>query len=179
VLVVAAVVLVVEVVEVLVVEVLDVEVVVTVVELVEVEVEVVVVEVGVQSGSPGCIVQVQPPALQLSMTDLLHALRAIPDKPAHPASISAVQFFLPHEGGAAVATEETKTPAPSATAANVTTTLLPIVLMVIFGSPLWPFLPLVSAVSAHDHDPPIPPDPVGSRDFFASGGFWAGAPPST
>jgi hypothetical protein len=121
---------------VLVVEVLDVEVVVTVVELVEVEV---VVEVGVQSGSPGCIVQVQPPALQLSMTDLLHALRAIPDKPAHPASISSVQFFLPHAGGAAVATEETKTPAPSATAANVTTTLLPIVLMVIFGSPLWPF----------------------------------------
>jgi hypothetical protein len=56
-------------------------------------------------------------------------LRALPDKPAHPAAISSEQDLLLHAGGAAVATEETKTPAPSATAANVTTALLVIVIV--------------------------------------------------
>src|SRR5262245_64318219 len=74
----------------------------------------VVVVVGVQSGSPGSPVQVQVPVLHCAMTDLRHMLRALPDKPAHPAAISSEQDLLLHAGGAAVATEETKTPAPSA-----------------------------------------------------------------
>jgi hypothetical protein len=89
----------------------------------------VVVVVGVQSGSPGSPVQVQVPVLHCAMTDLRHMLRALPDKPTHPAAISSEQDLLLHAGGAAVATEETKTPTPSATAANVTTTLLVIVIV--------------------------------------------------
>src|SRR5262245_28026108 len=91
-------------------------------------VEVVVVVVGVQSGSPGSPVQVQVPVLHCAMTDLRHMLRALPDKPAHPAATSSEQDLLLHAGGAAVATGETKRPAPSATAANVTTALLVIVI---------------------------------------------------
>jgi hypothetical protein len=113
---------------------LVVEVVGLVVEVVGLVVEVVVV-VGVQSGNPDSPVQVQVPVLHCAMTDLRHSLRALPDKPTQPAAISSEQFFLPHGGGSAVATEETKTPAPSATAANVTTTLRPIVLIVIIWSP--------------------------------------------
>src|SRR4029450_7933562 len=64
--------------------------------------------------------------LQLRRTALLHALRAMPFKPTQPAAISSEQTFLLH-GPVAVATEETKTLAPSATAANVTTALLVIV----------------------------------------------------
>jgi len=108
-----------------------VEVVVVTVELVEVEV--VVVVGGVQVGSPGCIVQVQVPALHWSRTADLQALRAAPDKPAHPAAISSEHAFEPQIAGAALA-PETKTPAPSATAANVTTAL-----RVIVEPPLWPF----------------------------------------
>jgi hypothetical protein len=94
-----------------------------------VTVELVVVEVvvaGVQSGSPGCIVQVHVPALHWSRIDDLQALRAAPDKPGHPAAISSEHAFEPQIGGAALA-PETKTPAPSATAANVTTALRVIV----------------------------------------------------
>jgi hypothetical protein len=68
------------------------------------------------------------------MTDLLHVLAAMPVKPAHRAAISSEQDLLPHAGAAAVAREETKTPTPSATAANVTTAL-----RVIVEPPLWPF----------------------------------------
>jgi hypothetical protein len=97
--------------------------------VVEVDVEVVVVEVvvvvGPHAGSVGSV-QEQSVVLQLRRTALLHALRAMPFKPAHPAAISSEQTFLLH-GPVAVATEETKTPAPSATAANVTTALLVIV----------------------------------------------------
>jgi hypothetical protein len=82
--------------------------------------------VGVQSGSPGCIVQVQVPAVHWSRIAALQALRAAPDKPAHPAAISSAHCFEPQSGGAALA-PETKTPAPSATAANVTTALRVIV----------------------------------------------------
>ena len=105
--------------------------------VVVVVVVVVVVEVvgvvGVQVGSPGCIVQVQVPALHWSRIDDLQALRAAPDKPAHPAAISSEHAFEPQLAGAALA-PETKTPAPSATAANVTTAL-----RVIVEPPLWPF----------------------------------------
>ena len=94
-----------------------------VVELVVVEV---VVVAGVQSGSPGCIVQVQVPALHWSRIDALQALRAAPDKPAHPAAISSAHAFEPQIEGAALA-PETKTPAPSATANNVTAAFLVIV----------------------------------------------------
>jgi hypothetical protein len=119
--------------------------VVLVVELVVVEVEVVVVVAAAQcaasvlhTGVP--VVQLQLPALQSSSTQVLQFLRAIPVKAPHTEETSSAQFLLPHAGGAAVATEETKTPAPSATAANVATTVLPILfLIVIVGPPLWPF----------------------------------------
>src|SRR5262249_38489394 len=88
-------------------------------------VEVVVVVTG-HSGSPGCIVQVQVPALHWSTIDALQALRAAPDKPAHPAVISSAHCFEPQSGGAGLA-PETKTPPASATAANVTPALRVIV----------------------------------------------------
>jgi len=98
--------------------------------VVVVVVVVVVVEVvgvvGVQVGSPGCIVQVQVPALHWSRIDDLQALRAAPDKPAHPAAISSEHAFEPQLAGAALA-PETKTPAASATANNVTAAFLVIV----------------------------------------------------
>jgi hypothetical protein len=105
--------------------VLVVEVVVLVVELVEVEVEVVVVATG-HGGSPGSPVQVHIPALHWLITFLEHWLAAMPEKAPHAELISSEQFFLPHAGGAALA-PETKTPAVSATAANVTTAFLVIV----------------------------------------------------
>jgi hypothetical protein len=103
-------------------------VVVLVVELVVVEVVVVVTG---QLGSPGCPVQVQSPALHWARRFLVHVLAAIPVNAPHAALISSAQDFLLHAGGgAAVATEETKTPAPrSATAANVTTTFLVLVIV--------------------------------------------------
>jgi hypothetical protein len=79
-----------------------------------------------QLGSPGCPVQVHIPALHWSRIDDLQALRAAPDKPGHPAAISSEHAFAPQIGDAALA-PETKTPAPSATAANVTTALRVIV----------------------------------------------------
>jgi hypothetical protein len=79
-----------------------------------------------QLGSPGCIVQVQVPALHCSRSNDLQALRAAPDKPGHPAAISSEHAFEPQIGAAALA-PETKTPTPSATAANETTALLIIV----------------------------------------------------
>jgi hypothetical protein len=84
-----------------------------------------------QLGSPGCIVQVQVPALHCSRSNDLQALRAAPDKPGHPAAISSEHAFEPQIGAAALA-PETKTPTPSATAANVTTALRVIV------EPPWP-----------------------------------------
>jgi len=56
----------------------------------------------------------------------LQALKSAPDKPAHPAAISSAHCFEPQSGAAALA-PETKTPAPSATAANVTPALRVIV----------------------------------------------------
>jgi hypothetical protein len=56
-------------------------------------------------------------------------LRAMPDKPGHPAAISAEHCFEPHIGGAALA-RETKTPAVSATIANMTPALLPVLVIV-------------------------------------------------
>src|SRR5262245_32762808 len=111
----------------------------------------VAVVVGVQSGSPGSPVQVQVPVLHCAMADLRHMLRALPDKPAHPAAISSEQDLLLHAGGAAVVTEETKTPAPSATAANVTPTLLVIVIV----EP-----PARHQFGALSRDRPDPADPV-------------------
>src|SRR5262249_24454141 len=102
-------------------------VVVLVVELVVVELVVVVVTG--QLGSPGCIVQVQVPALHWSRMDDWQALRpwgAAPDNPGHPAATSSEPACEPQIGDAALA-PETKTPAPSATAANVTPALRVIV----------------------------------------------------
>jgi hypothetical protein len=101
-----------------------------------VELVVVVVVVTGHSASPGSPVQVQSPSLHWWITFLEHWLAAMPEKAPHAELISSEQFFLPHAGGAAVATEETKTPAPSATAANVTTRLLPIFLIVIVEPPI-------------------------------------------
>jgi hypothetical protein len=90
---------------------------------------VVVVVIGVHIGTVGSVQeQIGGTILHWAITDLLHALRSVPDKPAHPASISSAQVFLVHTF-CALATEGTKTPAPSATAANVTTALLIIVLV--------------------------------------------------
>src|SRR5262249_3252438 len=105
---------------------------VVVVLVVDVVVELVEVVVTGQLGSPGCPVQVHIPALHWSRIDDLQALRAAPDKPAHPAAISSAHAFEPQIEGAALA-PETKTPAPSATAAIVTPALLVIV------APRWPF----------------------------------------
>jgi hypothetical protein len=78
-----------------------------------------------QLGSPGCPVQVQSPALHWARRFLVHVLAAMPVKAPHAELIWLAQVFLLHVGGdAAVAKEETKTPAPSATAANVTPALL-------------------------------------------------------
>ncbi|HKB40978.1 MAG TPA: hypothetical protein VKD72_31410 [Gemmataceae bacterium] len=98
-------------------------------------VELVVVVVGVHTGSPGCPVQVQVPTLHWSRIDDLQALRAMLDKPAHPAVISAEHCFEPQIDGAAFA-PETKTPAAkSTTAANVTATFLVIVIVEFPGGP--------------------------------------------
>jgi hypothetical protein len=113
------------VVEVVVVELVVVLLVGVVVEVVLVVVELLVVVVGPHAGSVGSV-QEQSVLLQLKRTALVHALRSMPFKPAHPAAISSEQSFLLH-GPVAVATEETKTPAASATAANATTALLVIV----------------------------------------------------
>jgi hypothetical protein len=102
--------------------VVELEPVVLVVELVVVVVVLlVVVVVGPHAGSAGSVQeQIGGMILHWAITALLHVLRAMPDKPAHPASISSAQAFLVHTF-CALATEGTKTPAPSATAANVTT----------------------------------------------------------
>jgi hypothetical protein len=113
------------VVEVVVVELVVVLLVGVVVEVVLVVVELLVLVVGPHAGSVGSV-QEQSVLLQLKRTALVHALRSMPFKPAHPAAISSEQSFLLH-GPVAVATEETKTPAASATAANVTTALRVIV----------------------------------------------------
>jgi hypothetical protein len=90
--------------------------------------DVVVVVVTGQLGSPGCPVQVQSPALHWARRFLVHVLAAMPVKAPHAELTSSAQDFLLHAcGGAPVAKEETKTPAPSATAANVTPALLVIV----------------------------------------------------
>jgi hypothetical protein len=95
--------------------------VVVVVEELVVVLVVVVVVVGVHIGSVGSVQeQIGGMILHWAITALVHVLRAMPDKPAHPASISSAQAFLVHTF-CALATEGTKTPAPSATAANVTT----------------------------------------------------------
>src|SRR4030095_6365846 len=87
----------------------------------ELVVELVVVVVGVHIGSVGSVQeQIGGMILHWAITALLHVLRAMPDKPAHPAATSSAQAFLVHTF-CALATEGTKTPAPSATAANVTT----------------------------------------------------------
>src|SRR5262249_13568105 len=94
--------------------------------VVDVGVELVVVVVTGQSGSDGCPVQVHCSASHWARMDDLQALRAAPDKPAHPAETSSEHAFEPQIEGAALA-PETKTPAPSATAANVTPALRVIV----------------------------------------------------
>jgi len=88
---------------------------------------VVVVEVvvGPHAGSAGFVQEqnVSPLMLHCSRTDCLQALKSAPDKAPHAAVISSAHCFEPQSGGAALA-PETKTPAASATAANVTTARL-------------------------------------------------------
>jgi hypothetical protein len=125
--VVATVVLVVELVLVLVVEL----VVVLVVELVVVTTVVLVVELVVvvtlqipsHAGSVGSPVQVQLASLHCSTIHFLQALNASPVKAPHAELISSPHCLLPQIGGAAPA-RETKTPAASATVANMTAALL-------------------------------------------------------
>jgi hypothetical protein len=76
------------------------------------------VVVGPHAGSVGSV-QEQSVVLQFLISDFLHARKSAPVKPAHAAAISSEQTFGLHDR-VAVATEGTKTPAPSATAANVT-----------------------------------------------------------
>jgi hypothetical protein len=109
---------------VLVVVVVDVAVVVVVVEVVGVVVEVVVVFVP-HAGSDGSVQEQSGFVMQFETTDFLHALRSLPDKPAHAAAISSAQVLFVHFPAALPS--ETKTPAASATAANATTALLVIV----------------------------------------------------
>ena len=93
------------------------------------------VVVGPHAGSVGSVQEqnVSPLILHWSRTNFLQALKSAPDKPAHPAAISSTHCFEPQSGAAALG-PETKTPAPSATAVNVTTAL-----RVIVEPPLWPF----------------------------------------
>jgi hypothetical protein len=111
-----------------------------VVVVVDVVVVVVVLQTGPASsaheGSVGSPVQVQLGVLHSLFTHFLQAERAPPDKPAHATADSSAHALLPQIGGAALALE-TKTPAASATLANMTTALLAV--LVIVEAPLWPF----------------------------------------
>src|SRR4030095_6937912 len=93
----------------------------------ELVVELVVVVVGVHIGSVGSVQeQIGGMILHWSITALLHVLRAVPDKPAHPAAISSEHAFLVHTFCAGAA-EGTKPPPRRPPAANVTTALRVIV----------------------------------------------------
>ena len=83
------------------------------------------VVVGVHAGSVGSVQEqnVSPLVLHCSRTNLLQALKSAPDKLPHAAVISSAHCLEPQSGGAASA-PETKTPAATATAANVTTARL-------------------------------------------------------
>jgi hypothetical protein len=134
--VVVVVLVVVEVVVVVVVEVVVVVVVVVlvVVEVVVVVVVVVVVEVGMHGGSAVFVQEqnVSPLTLHCSRTDFLQALKSAPDKPPQNMATSSEHCFEPQSGGAAFALE-TKTPAASATVANMTAA--PRAILVIVGPP--------------------------------------------
>jgi hypothetical protein len=108
---------------------------VVVVLLVVVVVVVVVVGGGTHGGSAGFVQEqnVSPLILHCWTTALLQSLKAAPDKLPHAAVISSAHCFEPQSAGAAFA-PETKTPAPSTTAANVTTAPL---IIVIVKPPLW------------------------------------------
>jgi hypothetical protein len=106
-----------------------------VVVVVEVDVEVVVVVllvlvVGPHAGSAGFVQEqnVSPLILHCSTTDFLHARNSSPTKAPHAELTSSAHCFEPQSGGAALA-PETKTPAASTTAANVTTAPLIIVIV--------------------------------------------------
>jgi hypothetical protein len=89
---------------------------------------VVVVGGGTHGGSAGFVQEqnVSPLILHCSMTDFLQSLKAAPVKAPHAELTSSAHCFEPQSGGAAPA-PETKTPAASATANNVTTAFLVIV----------------------------------------------------
>src|SRR5262245_10719643 len=99
-------------------------------------VEVVVVMVGPHGGSAGFVQEqnVSPLILHCSRTDCLQALKSAPDKAPHAAVISSEHCFEPQSGGAALG-PETKTPAASATANNVTAAFL----VIVAPSPYGPF----------------------------------------
>jgi hypothetical protein len=84
----------------------------------------VVVVVGPHAGSVGSV-QEQSPFRQFAISALRHALKAAAFKPGHAAAISSEQTFGLHSFVAVAS--ETKPPAQSATAANVTAAFLVIV----------------------------------------------------
>ena len=88
----------------------------------------VVVVVGPHAGSAGSVQEqnVSPLILHCSRTNLLQALKSAPDKLPHAAVISSAHCLEP-QSGCAASGPETKTPAASATANNVTTAFLAIV----------------------------------------------------
>jgi hypothetical protein len=102
--------------------------------VVDVVVLVVVVVVGPHGGVTEPSQEQSGFVLQLATTDFLHSLNSLPAKAPHAELISSEQTFGLHFPAALASEKETKTPAPSATAANVTTALL-----VIVEPPYWPF----------------------------------------
>jgi hypothetical protein len=72
--------------------------------------------------------------LQLPTTDFLHARNSASIKAPHAELISSEHCLLPQIGGAALA-RETKTPATSATVANMTTAPLATLVLVIVEPP--------------------------------------------
>jgi hypothetical protein len=140
-------------------------------------IDVVVEVVGVHAGSVGSVQEQFGFVLHSSITALLQALKAMPVKAPHAELISSAQDFLLHAGGAAVATEKTKTPVANATAANGTTTFF----LAIVEPPLWPFPCATSTRRTEAACPPLRPlvkrvqsnSPVGTPRALLDRASWA------
>jgi hypothetical protein len=122
----------------------------------------------VHGGSAGFVQEqnVSPLILHWSRTNFLQALKSAPDKPAHAhaAAISSAHGFEPQSGGAALG-PETKTPAASATVANMTAA--PRAILVIVEPPV--AVPMQRSISALYHRVPL-------FDTVVKGGKFAKAP---
>jgi hypothetical protein len=124
-----------------------------VVELLVVGVELVVV-VTPHAGSVGSV-QEQSAFRQFARSSLRHALKAAAFRPGHAAAISSLQTFGLHSFVAAAG--EAKTPAPSATAANVTTALM----VIVEPSPV--AVPMLRSMSSLCHRVPVFDTPVKTK----------------